>query len=107
MSTNSRDIADVQHAQHPATAMARVGRRGYALPSDWEEAVDGWLGWLRLQGARDTTLRTRRGQVRVIARQSRTQHPREIDLAILVRLCGRPGLSADHRHGQHAALGSF
>jgi integrase/recombinase XerC len=45
--------------------------------------------------------------VRVIARQSRTQHPREIDLAVLVRLCGRPGLSADHRHGQRAALGSF
>ena len=68
-----------------------VGRRGYTLPSAWEEAVAGWLGWLRLQGVRDTTLRTRRGQVRVIARQSRTQHPCEIDLAMLVRSCGRPG----------------
>ena len=34
-----------------------VGRRGYTLPSAWEEAVAGWLGWPRLQGVRDTTLR--------------------------------------------------
>jgi integrase len=86
---------------------ATMARRGYTLPSAWEGAIGGWLSWLRLQGLRETTLRTRRGQVRAIARQSRTRHPREIDIACLVRLCAKPGVSADHRHGQRAALTSF
>jgi integrase len=84
-----------------------MSRRGYTLPTAWETAVGGWLEWLRLQGLRETTLRTRRGQVRAIARQSRTRRPSEVDLAMLVRLCGRPGISVDHRHGQRAALVSF
>jgi integrase len=81
--------------------------RAYTLPAGWERAIGGWLSWLRLQGASDTTLRTRRGQIRVIARMSETNHPRDIDLSLLVTLCGRAGLSADHRHGQRAALTSF
>lgn len=84
-----------------------MSRREYSLPSAWEAAIGGWLNWLRLQGYKETTLRTRRGQVRTIARQSRTHHPSQLDLAMLVRLCGRPGISKDHRHGQRAALVSF
>lgn len=84
-----------------------MSRRGYTLPTAWETAVGGWLEWLRMQGLRETTLRTRRGQVRAIARQSRTRRPSEVDLAMLVRLCGRPGISVDHRHGQRSALVSF
>jgi integrase len=86
---------------------ANMSSRGYTLSLAWEDAISEWLAWLCLQGFRDTTLRTRRGQVRAIARRSGTRHPREIDLGVLVALCGRPGLSADHRHGQHAALTSF
>lgn len=81
--------------------------RAYTLPSGWEHAITEWLSWLRLQGASETTLRTRRGQVRVIARLSATEHPRELDLALLVSACGRAGLSADYRHGQRAALIGF
>lgn len=84
-----------------------VCKRSYRLPVEWENAIDGWLNWLRLQGHSEATLRTRRGQVRVIARHSHTRNPRGITLAILVNLCGKPGISADHRHGQRAALVSF
>jgi len=84
-----------------------VGKQSYSLPYAWERAIDNWLTWLRLQGAKDTTLRVRRGQVRVIARRSGTRHPGDIDVAMLVNLMGRPGVSADHRHGQRAALVSF
>lgn len=84
-----------------------VNTQAYTLPAGWEHAIGGWLSWLRLQGASDTTLRTRRGQVRVIARLSATNHPREIDLALLVASYGRAGLSPDYRHGQRAALISF
>lgn len=90
-----------------AKGSTSMSRRGYCLPYQWEGAINGWLDWLRLQGFSDTTLRTRRGQVRSIARQSGTRHPRELDIAMLVRLCARPGVSADHRHGQRAALTSF
>jgi integrase len=86
---------------------AGVINRAYKLPMVWEKAVDGWLSWLRYQGASDTTLRTRRGQVRIIARQSKALHPRDLDIKTLVTLAGRPGLSADTRHGQRAALISF
>jgi len=79
----------------------------YNLPTGWETAIEGWLSWLRLEGKRDTTLRTRRGQVRTIARLSATRHPRELEFNLLVKLCARPGISADHRHGTRAALVSF
>jgi integrase len=84
-----------------------MSKRSYTLPADWEHTIDRWLAWQRLAGRRATTLRTRRGQVRVIARMSGTSHPRDIDLAMLVHLYGRAGVSADHRHGQRAALVSF
>ena len=84
-----------------------VNKQAYSLPTAWENAVQNWLSWLRLSGCRETTLTVRRGQVRSIARQSHTSHPAEITLATLVTLCGRPGLSADSRHGQRAALVSF
>jgi integrase len=45
--------------------------------------------------------------VRSLARQSGVRHPAEVDVACLVRLCSRPGVSSDHRHGQRAALISF
>jgi integrase len=85
---------------------ATMSRRGYTLPAPWEDAIGGWLTWLRLQGCKETTLRTRRGQVRSIARLSRTRHPREVDIAILIQL-GNRQMSADHRHGQRIALNSF
>jgi integrase len=88
-------------------SMTGINKQSYVLPRQWESAVDGWLSWLRYKGASETTLRTRRGQVRVIARLSKTKSPGEIDLSILFTLCGKPGYSADHRHGQRAALISF
>ena len=81
-------------------------KRSYRLPAQWEEAVDQWLRWLKLSGVADTTIRLRRGHVRVIARRSRTQHPRDITTAILVEL-SEPGWSNDHRKGIRTSLVSF
>lgn len=79
----------------------------YTLPSGWERTVKGWLSHLRLKGSSENTLKTRRSQIRSIARQSKTQHPREIDIHILITLCAKPGVSADYLHGQRVALKSF
>lgn len=78
-----------------------------ALPVAWETAIAGWLVWLRVSGRPATTLRTRRGQVRVIAYRSRTAAPREVTLAALVRLFSEESWSNDHRKGVRAALVSF
>ena len=84
-----------------------MGGRGYSLSSSWETAIEGWIRWLRIGGARTATLRLRRGQVRVIARRSGTRHPRELTLAMLVELCDRPDWSNDHRKGVRTSLISF
>lgn len=104
---------DAMPGERPVSYLRTVGikcavaKRSYTLPQGWENAVNGWLSYLRLQGCSENTLKTRRSQVRTVARQSRSRHPREIDISILVTLCGKPGVSADHRHGQRAALTSF
>jgi integrase len=77
------------------------------LPSEWKRAVQGWLSYLRYHGASEYTLKTGHSQIRSIARLSRSRHPRDLDVQTLVKLCGQRGLSADHRHGERAALISF
>lgn len=78
-----------------------------ALPAAWEAALAGWLIWLRVSDRPETTIRTRRGQVRVVAARSHTAAPREISLAILVRVFSEQHWSSDHRKGVRAALVSF
>lgn len=84
----------------------RTGR-SYQLPAQWEDAIAHWLRWLKLSGVANTTIRLRRGHVRVIARRSGTQHPRDITTSILVELCSEPGWSNDHRKGMRTSLVSF
>jgi integrase len=86
---------------------AKVDHRRYVLPPQWEKAVSGWLTWMRLRGMSENTLTSRRGQVRLVARLSKTASPDQIDLAALVTLCGRPGPTSDYRQGQRAGLTSF
>ncbi|WP_197420223.1 tyrosine-type recombinase/integrase [Mycobacterium sp. NAZ190054] len=82
-------------------------KRSYTLPTFWEHAVQQWLAWLKLGGAPKTTLRLRRGHVRSIARQSGTQHPRELSLALIIDVCQKQTWSNEHRKGVRRSLISF
>lgn len=79
----------------------------YTLPVDWDTAIRGWVGWLKLGGARAATLRLRRDHIRSIARRSQTGHPRQITFAILVDLCSEREWSKDHRKAMRLSLVSF
>jgi site-specific recombinase XerD len=79
----------------------------YALPGVWETLVDEWVTWLTASGAPTTTRRLRRAHVREIARRSATTHPREVDLALLVRLCSEQSWSKEHRRGVRCSLNQF
>jgi site-specific recombinase XerD len=85
----------------------RTHKQKYQLSASWESAVSGWLIWLAASGMPKTTQRTRRGHVREIARRSETHHPRDIDLATLVRLCSEEGWSNEHRRGVRCSLIGF
>src|ERR1700733_2465682 len=64
-----------------------VGLRGYTLSSHWEGAISGWQTWLKTGGMSDKTRSLRRDHVRTMARRSKTLHPRQMTLPMLVELC--------------------
>lgn len=84
-----------------------VGQRGYSLPMAWEQAVRGWLEWLKLGGTRPSTINTRRGCVRYVARVSQTQHPGHLSLNTLVAIVSEKNWSNDHRKSMRTSLVSF
>lgn len=84
-----------------------MGKRGYTLPTPWEQAIGGWLSWLKLGGISDQTLRLRRGHVRVIARRSNTAGPPDVTRGMLQTLCTQYRWSNDHRKGLRTSLSSF
>lgn len=79
----------------------------YQLPTEWNNAVDGWLTWLVAAGTSPATRRTRRAHVRSTARQLGTPSPRGVLTEELLAVLGRPQLSVEHRRGLRASLGSF
>ena len=83
------------------------GRPTHALPRAWEDAIAGWLAWLKLGGSSANTIHLRRGHVRTIAKRSQTAHPRLVTLACLVDLCSRPDWSREHRRAVRTSLISF
>ena len=89
------------------TPVQPAHRQQYSLPDEWEQAVDNWIRWMRLSGMSPRSLDLRRGHVRSIARRSHTTHPSDIDLGVLVELCGDPGWSNDHRKNLRTSLLSF
>lgn len=84
-----------------------MNRREYSLPQGWESSIRGWLSYLRASGTRDTTMKVRRGQVRAMARRTRTHHPKDVTLGELVTLCSEQPWSREHRKGVRTALISF
>lgn len=88
------------------TSVQRGRGPAQTLPSDWEQAVTGWLGWLKLSGVSVNTMKLRRGHVRMIAARSATSHPRLVTIAVLTELCGREW-SNEHRRSVRTALIDF
>jgi integrase len=84
-----------------------MGARNTAVPQPWEDAIAGWLIWLRIAGKRETTIKLRGGHVRSIARRSKTSHPRELTLNQIVALCSQRRWSQEHRKGVRTSLISF
>lgn len=84
-----------------------VQTQGYSLPKSWEDSIGEWLAWLRLGGISQNTLRLRRGHVRMIARRSKTRHPRELTRGHLQVIVAEYPWSAEHRKGVRASLASF
>lgn len=82
-------------------------KQTYRLPADWDRAVTAWLDHLRAGGTPATTLRTRRGHVRAIARRLRTDSPAETNGDQLVALFARADWSTEHRRGLRASLLKF
>ncbi|OZF00615.1 hypothetical protein CH300_20275 [Rhodococcus sp. 15-1154-1] len=79
----------------------------YELPEAWEEAVIGWVRWLIAAGAPATTIRTRRGHVRGVARRLRTDAPRGTTVEQIVKVCSNEEWSPDHRRGLKTSLTQF
>jgi integrase len=84
-----------------------VGLRGYTLSSHWEGAISGWQTWLKTGGMSDKTRSLRRDHVRTMARRSKTLHPRQMTLSMLVELCREQNWSDEHRRGVRTSLISF
>lgn len=107
------DCVDSRFTGHPMVTISSIDEgtamRGcaYLLPPEWESAVESWLAWLKLGGLRPTTLRLRRGHVRVIARRSGTVHPADLTLAIVTESMDGKTYSNEHRKGLRTSLIGF
>lgn len=83
------------------------GPQPYLLPPEWETAINGWAGWLKLGGIAPRTRSLRRNHIRSIARRSATERPQDITFADLVSLCSEQQWSNEHRKGVRRSLVSF
>jgi integrase len=79
----------------------------YSLPGEWDSAIDGWLTRLVAGGATPATRRTRRSHVRSVARELDDDHPRDVTVAQLEAILGRPAHSREYRRALRASLTSF
>lgn len=84
-----------------------MDRQVYTLSNAWDEAIRGWLAWLRLSGLSTATIRLRRGHVRSIARRSKTRYPAELTRAHLQIICSEHPWSKEHRKSVRTSLTSF
>lgn len=85
----------------------RMHKQMYLLPTEWDSAVTEWIEMLISSGAPTTTIRLRRGHVRMVARRLRSQHPGDVTTKQILALAARQNWSNDHRRGLRASLGYF
>jgi integrase len=79
----------------------------YTLPEAWQNALESWVGWLKLAGLSPRSIRLRYDHVRVIARRSGAHQPSDVTLGVLVKLCSAEDWSREHRRGVRTSLVSF
>ncbi|SKN09033.1 integrase [Mycobacteroides abscessus subsp. massiliense] len=91
----------------PIVNVHPVFNHPYALSEDWESAIGAWITWLRIAGIPSTTIRLRRGHIRMVARTSQTKGPAHVDLGVLVRVCSEHQWSNEHRRGVRRSLIMF
>lgn len=79
----------------------------YRLPQDWESAISGWVGWMRLSGIAATSIKTRLYHLRSIARVTGTPSPAALTLDDVVRLFSSRDWSREHRRAMRTSLSGF
>ena len=79
----------------------------YALPSAWEQSIDEWCKWLKVAGTLPTSIRTRRGTVRRVARLVNTEHPELVVARELVSILADQVWSNYHRRSVRTSLDLF
>lgn len=82
-------------------------RARVALPSSWDDAIEGWLNWLRVSGQSDRTIYTRRGHVRSTARLLATRTPAEVTTEHLIALYAQQDWCQEYRRGLRTSLVAF
>ena len=83
-----------------------MGGRG-KLPAAWEDAIGGWVKWMRVAGRSARTINTRRGHVQACARATATRHPAEVTIENLVLYYADRDYSLEHRRGARTSLIQF
>jgi integrase len=79
----------------------------YTLPPDWQQAVDDWVGWLRLKGMAPRSIRLRYDLVRATARRLDIARPADVTLGDLERYCASNDWSREMRRSVRTSLVSF
>jgi integrase len=91
----TEELEEMKHAQQ------------FSLPQPWEDAVNRWCDWLLTGGRSRLSIRTRRQQIRGVARGLGTQSPAEVMLADLVALFAGHDWKPNTRHGMRMAVTGF
>jgi integrase len=90
-----------------STTATRKPRPEFRLPEPWDKTIEAWTRWLRMTGMATRSIKLRRSHLRTLAKRSQTQHPAEVDLPMLVELCGDPKWSNDYRKSIRSSLLGF
>lgn len=90
-----------------ADPVTTTGRSAAKLPPHWEQAITGWLAWVKLGGVSPKTVDLRRGHLRTIAKRSQTSHPRLVTIDILIDIGARADWGNEHRRSVRTAAVDF
>jgi integrase len=102
----------VASVTNDAVEKASVPRPRTPLKTDlltdyWEDSIRHWVTWMVVSGSPITTQRLRSDHLYTFARRSKTRHPAEVTLEILVRVCSAGNWSREYRRSVRYSLISF
>lgn len=104
---NGTVVPLVQHQHQFLGQSQRMHKQMYLLTHEWDSAVTHWIERLIASGKPMTTIRTRRGHVRMVARRLRSRHPGDVTTDQILALAARQAWSPDHRRGLRTSLTQF